>query len=346
MNGERGETTTRPVQQSNIDVAHDGPVAGEEGHGRDAASPTDLPARGWKDVLVRTKAEVKEDRVPLLSAAIAFYALLAFVPGLIAVVSMYGLVANPADVERQVGSWLRAAPSDARNLMIDQLKNITTNAGAGTGFAVVLGIVFALWSASSGMAHLIEATNIAYDETESRSMVRRRGLALVLTLGAIVFMLVAVAAITVLPALLDRAGVGTAGKIAVGILRWLLLPVGMMLALSVVYRYAPDRDAPKWSWVSTGAIVATLIWLAASAVFAVYTGNFAKYDKTYGSLGAVVVLMLWLFITALCVILGAELNAELERQTAHDTTEGPDRPMGSRDAQAADTLGPTADQMA
>jgi membrane protein len=316
-----------------------------DGHGRDAASPTEMPARGWKDVFVRTKAEVKEDRVPMLSAAIAFYALLAFVPGLIAVVSLYGLVADPAAVEQQVESWLRAAPTDVRELVTEQLTNITTNAGAGTGFAVVLGIVLALWSASSGMAHLIEATNIAYDESETRSLVRRRGLALALTLGAIVFMLVAVGVIAVLPALLDRAGVGTAGKIAVGILRWLLLPLGMMVALSVVYRYGPDRDEPKWSWTSVGAVVATVMWLAASALFAVYTGNFAKYNKTYGSLGAVVVLMLWLFITALCVIVGAELNAELERQTARDTTTGPERPMGSRDAEAADTLGRTAEQM-
>lgn len=210
----------------------------------------------------------------------------------------------------------------------------------------MIGIVVALWSASSGMAHLVESTNIAYDEAETRSMVRRRGLALLLTIGAIVFMVAAVALIAVLPAVLDRAGVGTAGKIAVGVLRWLLLPVGMMLALSVVYRYAPDRDAPKWSWVSVGAVVATLIWLAASAIFAIYTGNFAKYNQTYGTLGAVVVLMLWLFITALCVIVGAELNAELERQTERDTTTGPDRPMGSRDAEAADTLGATAEQMA
>ena len=337
-------TATAPHEAQNVSSSTH--AIGEQGHGRDATNPTDLPARGWKDVLLRTKAEVKDDRVPLLSAAIAFYALLAFVPGLIAVVSLYGLVADPADVQRQVSNWLRAAPSDVRNLVTDQLTNITSNAGAGTGAAVVIGIVVALWSASSGMAHLVESTNIAYDEAETRSMVRRRGLALLLTIGAIVFMVAAVALIAVLPAVLDRAGVGTAGKIAVGVLRWLLLPVGMMLALSVVYRYAPDRDAPKWSWVSVGAVVATLIWLAASAIFAIYTGNFAKYNQTYGTLGAVVVLMLWLFITALCVIVGAELNAELERQTERDTTTGPDRPMGSRDAEAADTLGATAEQMA
>jgi membrane protein len=150
--------------------------------------------------------------------------------------------------------------------------------------------------------------------------------------------------ITVLPSLLTHAGLATPGRVLVGILRWLLLPAGMILALTVVYRYAPDRDEPKWSWASPGALVATLAWLVASALFAVYTGNFAKYNQTYGSLGAVIVLMLWLFITALCVILGAELNAELERQTFRDTTSGGEQRLGARGARAADT-GPDADQV-
>ena len=155
-------------------------------------------------MLLRTKAEVKDDRVPLLSAAIAFYALLAFVPGLIAVVSLYGLVAEPADVQRQVSNWLRAAPSDVRNLVTDQLTNITSNAGAGTGAAVVIGIVVALWSASSGMAHLVESTNIAYDEAENARHGPRAWMALLLTIGAIVFMVAAVALIAVLPACSSR----------------------------------------------------------------------------------------------------------------------------------------------
>jgi membrane protein len=317
----------------------------EPGHGRGADSPQEIPAKGWKDVALRTKAEIKQDRAPMLAAAVAFYALLAMVPALIALVSLYGLVADPTEIEQQVSDWLGAAPAEVRDLVVTQLQSITEDAGAGAGLAVVLGIVLALWSASSGVAHLIEATNAAYDEEETRGFIRRRGLALALTIGAVVFLLAALGMITILPNLLDRAGLGTAGRILVGILRWLLLPLGMIVGLSVVYRYAPDRDQPKWRWSSPGAIVATVIWMIASALFAVYTGNFASYNETYGSLGAVVVLMLWLFITALCVIVGAELNAELERQTVRDTTSGPDRPLGARDAEAADTVGPSAEQM-
>jgi membrane protein len=154
-----------------------------------------------------------------------------------------------------------------------------------------------------------------------------------------------VAIIAVLPALLAHSGLGLAGRVIAGIARWVLLLIGMMLALSVLYRYAPDRDNPRWLWSSTGALVATVIWLAASAGFAIYTGNFGKYNETYGSMGAVIVLMLWLFITALSVIIGAELNAELERQTKRDTTQGPDAELGARGAEAADTVGATADEV-
>ena len=316
-----------------------------DGHGRDADQPSQIPARGWKDVLVRTRHEVKDDRVPLLAAGVAFFGLLAMVPALVAVVSLYGLVADPDQVVEQAGSWLGAAPQEVRELVTSQLQSITTSAGGKAGLALVLGVVVALWSASSGMSHLIEAIDTAYDEDETRGFVARRGLALLFTLGAIVFVLFAIGVIAVLPGLVDRAGLGSAGRILLGIVRWVALLVGMLAALALLYRYAPDRDEPKWSWTSPGALVATLVWLAGSALFAVYTGNFGKYNETYGSLGAVVVVMLWLWLTAMCVIVGAELNAELERQTVRDTTRGAERPMGTRDAEAADTLGPTAEQV-
>jgi membrane protein len=267
------------------------------------------------------------------------------VPALVALVSIYGLVADPSSVDRQVNDWLGAAPREVRELLKTQLQSITSNAGAAAGFAVVIGIVAALWSASSGMAHLIEATNIAYDEEETRGFVKRRGLALLLTIGAVVFMLFALGLISVLPAVLADTGLGTAGRVIAGVLRWVLLLVGMMAALSILYRYAPDRDDPRWSWTSPGAAVATVLWIVASALFALYTANFGKYNETYGSLGAVVVLMLWLFVTALCVIVGAELNAEIERQTRKDTTQGQPKPLGARDADVADTVGATAEEM-
>lgn len=296
-------------------------------------------------MLARTRAEAKADRITLLSAGVAFYALLALVPALVAAVSIYGLVADPTDVDRQVGSWLGSAPQEVRQLLVQQLQSITERAGTAAGIGVVVGIVVALWSASSGMGHLIEAVNIAYDEEETRGFVARKALALGFTLGAVVFVLAAVGLIAVLPAALAHTGLGAAGRIAAGVARWLLLLVGMLVALAVLYRYAPDRDEPRWRWTSPGAAVATALWLVGSALFAVYTANFARYNETYGSLGAVVVLMLWLFLTSACVILGAELNAETERQTRRDTTEGPERPLGERGAQAADTVGATAEEV-
>jgi membrane protein len=331
------DTSTDPVAATDH--------ADDDGRGREATQPTDIPATGWKDIFARTKAETKQDNATLLSAGVAFYSLLALVPALVATVSLYGLIASPATVDRQVGNWLKAAPTQVRDLLVTQLQSITQNAGAAAGISVVIGILVALWSASSGMAHMVQAINIAYDEEETRSFVERRTLAMVLTIGAIVFVLLAVAIIAVLPALLAHSGLGLAGRVIAGIARWVLLLIGMMLALSVLYRYAPDRDNPRWLWSSTGALVATIIWLVASAGFAIYTGNFGKYNETYGSMGAVIVLMLWLFITALSVIIGAELNAELERQTKRDTTQGPDAELGARGAEAADTVGATADEV-
>jgi len=189
----------------------------------------------------------------------------------------------------------------------------------------------------------VTAVNIAYDEQETRRFVRLRALSLVLTLGAIVFLAVAFAVVALLPALLAGSHLDGAARAVIGVLRWPGLAVGFAVGVGVVYRYAPDRDDPKWQWVSVGAVVATLLWIAGSLLFSLYAANFGKYNETYGSLGAVVVVMLWLFLTVYAVILGAELNAETERQTVEDTTEGRERPLGTRDAYAADTVGPTAE---
>jgi membrane protein len=319
--------------------------ARDEDRGREADRPTNLPARGWKDVLVRVKAEAKDDNVTLLGAGVAFFALLALVPALVALVSVYGLVADPGKVDRQVEDVLGAAPTEVRNLVATQLSKITDDAGGALGLAAVLGVLVALWSASSGVRNLIGAINAAYDEDETRGYVRLRAVSLAFTVGAIVFLVASFVVIAILPGVLADTGLGVVGRIATSVLRWALLLVGMLVALAVLYRYGPDRDSAAWSWVSPGAIAATVLWLAGSALFAVYTANFGKYNETYGSLGAVVVVMLWLYLSALAVILGAELNAELERQTRKDTTVGPDKPMGERGAVAADTLGPTADEV-
>ncbi len=329
-------------QHEHSRVWRDSPSAPEADRGREAEAPTQVPARGWWDVLMRTKAEAKTDNVPLLAAGIAFYALLALVPALAAVVSIYGLAADPADIGRHVGDLLGAAPTEVRDLVETQLRSISEGARSQAGLSVVIGLVLALWSASSGTKHAIEAVNAAYDEPETRGFFKLRSVALALTLGAVLFFLVAIALIAVLPAALEETSLGGPVRTALNVLRWPLLAFAVLTALAIFYRYAPDRDQPRWRWVSPGAVVATLLWLAGSAGFAFYTANFARYNETYGTLGAIVVVMLWLFLTAYAVLLGAELNAELERQTRKDSTTGQPRPLGQRGAYAADTVGETA----
>jgi len=292
------------------------------------------------------RQESKDDGVTLLSAGVAFYALLALVPGLVALVSLYGLVAKPSDVQRQVTSSLSAAPTEVRNLVTAQLESIVNSAGRGAVLGVVFGTLLALWSASSGVGHLIEAINLAYDEEETRGWVRRKAISLAFTIGAILFVLVSFALIAILPPLLAKSGLGTAGRIVVGVLRWILLLGGMVVGLGLLYRFGPDRDNPRWRWATPGALVAAAAWVIGSLLFSFYTANFASYNETYGSLGAVVIMLLWLFLTAAVVIVGAEVNAELERQTARDTTVGSGQPMGARSAVAADTVGATAEEVA
>jgi membrane protein len=316
-----------------------------DGRGRQAKRPNDLPRRGWKDILVRTQAEAKEDNVSLLAAGVAFYALLALIPALVALVLLYGIVADPADVQQQIGDLLGAAPSEVQDLVQTQLESIADQRSSALGIGVVASFLFALWSASSGTKQLVGAINTAYDETETRRFLPLRALSLLLTVGAIAFLLATVALIAFMPSLVEAIGLGSIGHTAASIVRWPLLALLFIVALSVLYRVGPDRDDPEWRWTSVGAVVATLLWLAGSALFSVYTANFASYGKTYGSMASVVVLMLWLLITAYAIILGAELNAEMERQTERDTTEGRDLPLGRRDATAADTVGATAEEV-
>jgi len=306
--------------------------------GADAATPTQIPAAGWKQIMKRAWQEQKDDNIGLLAAGVAFYAFTALFPALIAAVTVYGLVADPAQVEEQINSLSKTLPRDAASLIGDQLRTIASTSSGALGLGLAASVLGALFSASGGVGNIIKAINIAYDEEETRGFVKLRGLALLLTLGAVVFLVVAVGLVAVLPPVLDSLGLGSFGKVAVLVLRWVGLVAFMMVALAVLYRYAPDRDAPKFRWVGLGAVVATLLWIAGSAGFSLYVSNFGSYGKTYGALAGVVVLLLWLYLTAFIVLLGAEINAESEQQTAKDSTKGPEQPMGQRRALKADTV--------
>lgn len=309
--------------------------------GRGAETPRDVPPRGWKDVLVRLKTQLKGDDVPLLAAGVAFFALLALVPSLVALVSVYGLVADPQDIQRNIEDGLAAAPREVRDLVESQLSSIVESSSSGLRLGAIVGLVLALWSASSGMKHLIGAVNLAYDESEDRGFLKLRGLALILTVGGVLVLALAVAAFMVFPATLDDSGGEGVARTILLVVRWPLLALVGLVALAVLYRWAPDRDRPRWRWTSPGALFATIVWIVASVAFSIYTANFGSYNETYGALGAIIVVMLWLYITTYVVIAGAELNAELERQTVRDTTRGPSQPLGERGAYAADTVGPS-----
>lgn len=306
--------------------------------GADAERPSEIPRRGWLQVVKRAFAEGKKDNVSMLAAGLAYFAFLALFPALIAAVLIYGLVADPADVQEQIDSLSGALPPEAKSLISDQMSSIAASSGGALGIGLVISLLGALWSVSGGVSNLINAVNVCYDEEETRGFLKLRGLALLLTVGGIVFMAVAVGLVAVAPVVLEALNLGIVGTILLQVGRWVLLVVLVMAGLAVVYRIAPDRDAPKLRWVSVGAVVATVIWVVASVGFSLYVSNFGSYGKTYGALAGVIVLLLWLFISAYIVLLGAEINAEAEQQTAQDTTKGPEKPMGERDAVKADSL--------
>jgi membrane protein len=295
-------------------------------------------------VLKRVKAEVKEDNVGLLAAGVAFYAMLAIFPAIIAVVTVYGMVADPDQVKTQVGELAKSLPAGADELLNEQLTNVVNAGRQALSIGLALSLLALLWSVSSGVQGLIKSLNVIYDEKETRGFVKLRGLSLLLTLGAIVVAVVALALITVFPGVIDGLGLGRAGQVAASVARWVVLAVLVLLALGVVYRLGPDRANPRWRWVSAGAVVALVLWLLGSVGFSYYVDNFGKYNQTYGALAAVIILLLWLFLSAFAVLLGAEFNAETERQTARDTTTGPERPPGERGAEVADDIADGARQ--
>lgn len=321
---QRGEQTTE--------------ASAEQVPGALADSPAQIPARGWFQVLRRSFKQVGEDHLTLLAGGIAYTWFLALFPGIIAAVLIWGLVADPAQIQQQISDMTASLPSSAAALVTDQLTAATASAGKGGGLAVAVSVALALWSTSAGVAGLVEATNIAYNEKEERNFFLKRGLALLLTLGFLVFLFVAVALIVVFPIMLEQIAPGAFVEVAAQVARWLLLLLVAVVALGLLYRVGPDRAPAQVRWLSLGAVIATVLWLAASLGFSFYVDNFSSYSQTYGSLAGVVVLLLWLWITALVVLLGAEINSETEAQTTRDTTVGQPRPPGERGAVKADEI--------
>ena len=316
-------------------------VAPKSVPGGDAEGPTEIPARGWVQVLKRAWGEVKTHNVALLSGGVAFFAFLALFPAIIAGISLVGLVADPATIAAQVRSFTTGLPPAAGQLITDQLGSVTGSSGGSLSLTLIIALAVALFSASSGVSHMMQAINIAYGEDETRGYLKLRSIALGLTLAALVFFALTLALVAVVPAVLGGLPIGVAATVLAQVVRWAFLAALVVGALAVLYRIAPDRDAPRMRWVSFGSLVATALWLLGSVVFSLYVNFFGHYNKTYGAIAGVIMLMLWLYLTCFVVLLGAEVNAESERQTVRDTTEGEPLPMGERHAVAADTLAGT-----
>lgn len=329
---------TRRQQRGRLDkLAHDPARAPRDAHGRDAAEPSAIPARGWWDILKRVWQQMGEDNVSNLAAAVAFWGLLSLVPAMTALVSLYGLVSDPHAVQQQVAATAGVLPDQARTLMSAQLNALTQNPSK-LGIGLVISVAFAIWTARSGTGMMMTALNTAYDEKEKRNFIWFNIHALALTAGMVVFGIAAIAFVAILPAVLQFLQLPTSWKIVLQVVRWIVLACLVVLAMAILYRYAPSREKPRWQWVSWGAAFAAVFWLLGSAAFSYYVANFGGYDKTYGSLAAVVIVLLWFYLTAYVILIGAEINAEMEHQTARDTTTRPERPLGARGARMADTV--------
>lgn len=315
----------------------------EPGRGRGATNPLDIPWPGWKDILWRTYAQIQEDRLFAVAAGVVFYGLLAMFPALTAMVSSYGLFTDAATVGGHLAFAAAMMPAGAYDIVQDQVARIVSKSDGALGLTFFLGLGIAIWSANAGMKAMIDALNVAYDEEEKRSFVRLNLVSLAMTLGALAFLLLAVGAVIVVPLVFAWLGLEGWTESLIALARWPVLFVALAGALSLLYRFGPSRRAARWQWISVGSLVAAGLWLIGSAAFSFYLSNFGNFDATYGSLGATIGLMMWLWLSAIAVLVGAELNSEIEHQTARDSTIGRPKPLGARGAVMADTIGEASD---
>ncbi|WBV43047.1 YihY/virulence factor BrkB family protein [Pseudoroseomonas cervicalis] len=306
--------------------------------GHTAARPRDIPARGWWSILKRAAIEANEDRIMTEAAGVTFYALLSVFPALTALVSLFGLFADPAMVGQQLQQAEGFIPAGGMQIIDEQLRRLASGEPGSLGFSAVVGLGVALWSANQGTKAMFDALNIVYEEEEKRGFLRRTLITLAFTLGALVFTMLAMGAVVVLPVVLAFAGLESSTEWLLRLARWPLLILFITALLATLYRFGPSREKARWRWVSWGGVFAALAWAALSAGFSFYVGNFGNYDATYGSLGAVIGFMTWIWLSAMVVLFGAELNAEMEHQTARDTTTGPEQRMGQRGATMADSV--------
>jgi membrane protein len=290
--------------------------------GHDAEAPWQIPARGWTDILRRAWKNAVVKDLSLVAGGVTYYLLVALFPTFVAMVSLYCLVANPADVTRNTQSLSGMLPSSTVQLIGDELHQLVVASSKSLGLGLIISIAIALWSGVRGMKAIMEALNIAYDQPERRGFIRLNATALLLTVAAILGSLIALALVAGLPAVLSGSSARGASRWIGLVVEWPVLIVCSMVMLALIYRYGPDRSKPEWKWASPGVITATILWVVGSVLFTFYIYHFESYNRTYGSFGALLVLLTWMWLSAFVVLFGAEINGEAERQTSHSTTVG------------------------
>ncbi|HEY4029548.1 MAG TPA: YihY/virulence factor BrkB family protein [Caulobacteraceae bacterium] len=313
----------------------------EHGRGRHANAPDEIPPRGWRDILWRAWKEFNEDQILNVSAGVAFFGVLALFPGMAAFVSLYGLFADVGEAQAHLAALAGVIPADTLTFIGQEMTRIAASKSASLSLTFAFSFLLSIWSANAGVKGLFSGLNVAYEEREKRSFLKLNLTSLAFTVLLLVFLAVAMAAVVAAPVAMQALYLDPQSRILAA-LRWPGLLLVVMAGLSILYRFGPSREQPRWRWVTVGGSVAALGWLAVSLLFSWYVASFAHYDVTYGSIGAVVGFMTWLWLTATVILLGAELNAEVEHQTAQDTTTGAPLPMGLRGAEMADTLGVAA----
>tara|TARA_R100000027_G_scaffold35774_2_gene26274 strand:+ start:269 stop:1237 length:969 start_codon:yes stop_codon:yes gene_type:complete len=307
--------------------------------GREAESPRSLPLRGWLDIGKRVFRNIGKKNLPIVAGGVALYWFLALFPLFIALFSVYGLVADPSQVEQQVDQFASALPDSAQEFLGNEMERLAGHSLEALGWGAILGIGIAIWSSARGVKGMMQSLNVVYEEKEERGIIKNNLVAMCLTAVILLLIVLAVGLIVALPIFLQMIGLGGFVVVVIQLVKWPILFCLVISVLGILYRWAPCRRSAEWKWITPGAMAASVLWIVGSVAFSFFVQNFGNYANTYGSLAAVIILILWFHLTAFIVLLGGVINGEMEMQTRHDSTIGEDLPMGERDAYVADNLG-------
>lgn len=305
---------------------------------RRATSPLSVTRHGWWSVLWRVYRSTQQHHIGMMASSIAFYGLLSLFPAIAALISIWGMYADPAQVQQQLVNLDEFIPAEAASIIEHQAEVVTASAGQGLNLAAIGSLLFTLYSASKSVQSFTEGLSIIYGEKEQRHFLVQIILNVVLTLGMILLAIFMLFSVAILPAIMNFFPFTDTLTTSLYYLRWLIMLCVITLGIAVLYRFGPNRSAPRWEWLSIGTITSTLLWILGSLGFSLYVSHFGSYNSTYGSIGAVVILLMWFWLSSYIILLGASINCELERTTEKDTTIGHSKPMGQRNAYAADTV--------